>query len=65
MINLCAKISTLERELGELSEKWKFDSAQLQNAASHLRGANVEIDILKAKILSLESELDNYKEISV
>lgn len=64
VISLRSKVSALESELGELSEKWKFDSAQLQNAASHLRSANAETEILKAKISSLKSELNNHKETS-
>jgi len=63
IVALNSLVSSLRKELSELTERWKFDSAQLQNAASNLRTANSEIEILKTKIVSLEAESENYKKL--
>jgi nitrogen-specific signal transduction histidine kinase len=59
------RLAYTEKDLAQITEKWKLASAQIQNDTSVLHSKNNEIEILQARLNALENECANFKQIAL
>ncbi|PKM98092.1 MAG: hypothetical protein CVU79_04555 [Elusimicrobia bacterium HGW-Elusimicrobia-3] len=63
--SLRSREETISKELGDAEEKWKFSTAQLNNAASRLRNAENELEIIQGRLSSVEEERDKFRAAAI
>lgn len=63
--SLRSREETISKELGDAEEKWKFSTAQLNNAASRLRNAENELEIIQGRLRSVEEERDKFRAAAI
>lgn len=63
--SLRSREETISKELGDAEEKWKFSTAQLNNASSRLRNAENELEITQGRLRSVEEERDKFRAAAI
>ncbi|MEI7530163.1 MAG: ATP-binding protein, partial [Elusimicrobiota bacterium] len=55
------RVRSLEKEAAFAEEKWRLADAQLNNAAAHVGELENELEILRGRLASVESEKEHHK----
>jgi len=55
------RVRSLEKEAAYAEEKWRLAEAQLNNAAAHISERENELEILRGRLASVESEKEYHK----